>query len=53
MSEPKFIYTFKFGETVVAVRGRNRIEAKQKVKAALGWLPDVLTLAEVVETPND
>lgn len=51
MSAPVFTYEFKYGdpEVVVYIRGRSRIEARRKIKDALGWLPDDLRLTEVTE----
>lgn len=49
MNEPTFIYTFRFGGTAATVRGRDRTEAQKKVKAALGNIPNVLTLVDVTE----
>lgn len=54
MSAPVFIYTFRYGdpEVVMSIKGRTRIEAKRKMKDALGWMPglsDRLRLTEVTE----
>lgn len=51
MSCPRFIYTYKFGDTeaTATVSGGNLYESKRKLKDALGFDPADRQLVEVKE----